>query len=166
MISGWSIGAMHAYEVTRQLLEQDEETLGLIILDMQVPQPMPNVLDTISELIDRADLVTGISRAAPPPNPAPKEMKEQLLSNVKALAKYTAAPIRTARRPRRTYVIWAKRGSEETWNDEPTAAGTDAVAEKRVPRQTVTGDPLTGLKTLSFANRSSFWPRWLGPVRG
>ena len=168
IIGGWSVGAVHAYEVARQLLEQNEEVLGLIIMDMRVPQPMPDVLDTVLELIDRTDMVTGISRTGQPQNPAPKEMKEHLLSNVKALMKYTPMPMKTARRPHRTFLIWAKHGLFETWNDEDTARGTVATVENEGSPGNVMEDPRTGLKAWFFSKRSSFcsngWDKLVGDV--
>ena len=169
IIGGWSVGAAHAYEVARQLLEQNEQIFGLVIMDMRVPQPLPDVLDKVVELIDRTDMVTGMCKAGRPQNPAPKDMKEHLLSNAKALMRYTPTPMGETLRPRHTYLIWAKRGVGETWNDEAAAVGTDATVENRgVSCGNVMEDPDTGLEAWFFAKRSSFgsngWDKLVGDV--
>lgn len=138
-------------------------------MDMRVPQPLPDALDEVVKLIDRTDMITGICRGRRPQNPAPKDMKEHLLNNAKALMRYTPTPMGEALRPRYTYLIWAKRGVGETWNDEAAVAGMDATVENRASCGNIMEDPGTGLEAWFFAKRSSFgsngWDRLVGDVQ-
>jgi len=166
IIGGYSVGAAFAYEVTRQLVEQEEKILGLIIIDMRVPQPMPDALGTIVELIDRTDMVTGICHSGKPKNPATKEMKEHLLGSVNALKRYTAVPMTPLRRPRYTYVIWAKQGVGETSSDDTTGNEKDTIFENGRSGRNIMEDSSTGLEEWFFAKRTSFgsngWDRLVG----
>ena len=169
IIGGWSVGAVHAYEVTRQLLQQDEKILGLILMDMRVPSgPIPDVLKTCEELIDRTDMVTGISRPGQPQNPASKEMKEHLLGNVKTLMTYIPTPTDTARRPGHTHIIWAKQGLSESWEEDGTRADNQASPEDDSPQGNVMEDSATGVKAWFLAKRNTFgpngWDKLVGDV--
>ncbi len=88
VISEWSAGAVSAYEVTRQLLGQNEKILGLILIDMRVPKPMPDELETTFNLIELAGLFTGINRSGQVQARASQKLKDDLVSTVKALTCY------------------------------------------------------------------------------
>ena len=168
IIGGWSVGAAHAYEVARQLLEQNEQIFALILMDMRVPKPLPDVLDKVVELIDRTDMVTGICQEGAPKNPAPKDMKEHLLSNAKALMRYTPTPMGEALRPRYTCLIWATQGVGEIRNEKTEAAGIDATVESQESFGNIMEDHGTGLEAWFFAKRTSFgpngWDKLVGDV--
>jgi thioesterase domain-containing protein len=105
MIGGWSAGAVYAYEVSRQLLDENEVVLGLILLDMHAPKPMPDALEPNMELLEQAGLVTGIKRAGRSLGYASEKLKQHLLSTVKALMVYDPQPMDPARRPGHTVII-------------------------------------------------------------
>lgn len=172
LIGGWSAGAVYAYEVARQLIEQNERVLGLILIDMRVPRPMPDALEPTLQLIESAGLFTGINRSGQAQTPASQSLKQHLVSTVKALTFYKPVPMDASRRPGKTFMIWAKKGLSETTGDDPINLGPDklpkplAVDEASV--ENVMEDPETGIKSWFYAKRTAFghngWDLLVGDV--
>ncbi|RFU33276.1 hypothetical protein B7463_g3074, partial [Scytalidium lignicola] len=162
MIGGWSAGAVYAYEVTRQLLDEGETILGLLLLDMRVPRPMPDALEPNMELLEQAGLITGIKRAGRSLGLMSEKLKQHLLSTVKALMVYEAKPMDPARRPHHTFIIWAKIGMSEV-----IGKGM-GMPEPEEPEGNIMEDENTGLKSWFYAKRKVFgpngWDKLVGDV--
>ena len=165
ILGGWSAGAVYAYEVARQLLEQNERLLGLILIDMRVPRPMPDALEPTLELIESAGLFTGINRISKSHAPASQNLKQHLVSTVKALTFYKPMPMDVSRRPSNTFLIWAQKGLSETTRDDPIGLGEENLSKLQAgdtaSRGNVMEDPETGMKSWFYAQRTAFGPnRW------
>jgi iterative type I PKS product template protein len=168
LLGGWSAGGVYAYEVSRQLLNQGETVLGLIIIDMRVPKPMPDGMEPTMELVEEAGLVLGLTRAGQSVSTVSKSTKQHLLSTVKALMVYKPPPMDPIRRPGHTCLIWAKKGlkERESIGKEPEPPGT---TEEDSPYfGNVMEDPRTGLRSWFFAKRTNFgpngWDKLVGEV--
>ena len=172
IVGGWSAGAVYAYEVARQLLEQNERLLGLILIDMRVPRPMPDALEPTLGLIESAGLFTGINRSGQSQTPASQNLKQHLVSTVKALTYYKPMPMDPRRRPCNTFLIWAKKGLSETTRDDPIGLGEEVLSGPQTVDEASLGnvmeDPETGMKSWFYAKRTAFgpngWDRLVGDV--
>lgn len=172
LVGGWSAGAVYAYEVTRQLLEQNERVLGLILIDMRVPRPMPDALEPTIDLIESAGLFTGIDRGGQSQAPASQKLKQHLVSTVKALTCYQPIALDPSRRPNHSFVIWAKKGLSESEKGDPfgigDASSSSAQSAGETPSGNVMEDPETGMKSWFYAKRSAFgpngWDKLVGDV--
>ncbi|KAK4695140.1 hypothetical protein P7C71_g2556, partial [Lecanoromycetidae sp. Uapishka_2] len=154
LIGGWSAGAVYAYEAARQLLEEGEKVLGLILIDMRVPKAMPDALEPSLELIESAGLFTGINRNGQSQSSGSQMLKDHLVSTVTALIQYQPEPLDASRRPNHTFVIWAKKGLSESADGDP-------IGISDVPKEAtgnVMEDPETGLKSWFYAKRNAFGP--------
>ncbi|CAK4034818.1 polyketide synthase [Lecanosticta acicola] len=110
LFGGWSAGCVFAYELAKQLLEADEEVLGLIIIDMHVPKPLPEWIDTTKELWEFWCQATGLDNVFAP-LPSGKGLEEHLIQNFRALNKYQPIPMKPGKRPKHgTLIIWATKG--------------------------------------------------------
>lgn len=157
MIGGWSAGAVYAYESSRLLLDAGEKILGLILLDMRVPRPMPDALEPTMELLEQAGLITGIKRAGRSLAPMSQKLKEHLLSTVKQLMIYNPKAMEPSRRPAHTVIIWAKKGMSEVIGDGGALMGGNANAEAEKGKN-VMEDESTGLTSWFYAKRHAFGP--------
>lgn len=170
ILGGWSAGAVYAYEVARQLLEQNERILGLVLIDMRVPRPMPDALEPTLDLIESAGLFTGINRSGQSQTPSSQSLKQHLVSTVKALTVYKPIPMDVARCPSNTFLIWAKKGLSESVIQDRIG-----LKDERLPKPTdeafhgnVMEDPKTGIKSWFYAKRNAFgpngWDQLLGDI--
>lgn len=162
ILGGWSAGAVYAYEVARQLLKQNERILGLILIDMHVPRPMPDALEPTVDLIESACLFTGIDRKGQSQAPASQKLKQHLLSTVKALVHYKPTPMDTHRRPNHSFMIWANKGLSESERGDLFDVRVGSSFAPQSVDETSPGnnmeDPETGLKSWFYAKRSAFGP--------
>ncbi|KAL3458866.1 hypothetical protein BJX64DRAFT_291773 [Aspergillus heterothallicus] len=166
-LGGWSAGGAHAFEVSRRLLESGDKVKRLIIIDMKIPKPMPEGLEVTMDFLDKVGLTTGINRAGPALAGMSERLKQHLASTIKSLMVYTALPMDPARRPEKTYLIWAEYGLAEIIGD---AAFKD-VASMMGLKEDVEGNPMednTGLGSWFYSRRDNFgpngWDKLLGPV--
>ena len=171
IVGGWSAGAVYAYEVSRQLLEAGEKLLGLILIDMRVPQAMPDALEPSVELIESAGLFTGVERAGQAESPQAKKLKQHLVSTVKALVFYTPKPVDPSNRPLNTTLIWAQKGLSEAGKENvlelPAGEGSTMAEEHGEANMGQEGETETGMKSWFFAKRNAFGPNgWDKLVRG
>ncbi|KAK1580585.1 LOW QUALITY PROTEIN: polyketide synthase [Colletotrichum navitas] len=128
LLGGWSSGCVFAYESARLLLEAGEEVLGLIIIDMHCPRPLPEWIDTTRGLWEYWCETTGLNNVfAPLPDGA--DLEAHLISNFRALNKYHPKPMASGKRPKHgTLIIWAKKGmgnglKREDYGDFPDPLG-------------------------------------------
>jgi thioesterase domain-containing protein len=110
MLGGWSAGSAYAYEVACILINEGETVLGLILLDMRVPRPMPDGLELTMDILDQVGLTAGIKRAGKGFGAISDLLRQHLLSTVKQLMVYNAQPMPEDKRPLKTVIIWAKKG--------------------------------------------------------
>ena len=153
IIGGWSAGAVYAFEITRQLSQRGEEVKCLFMIDMRVPKPMPDALEPTQELIEQAGLVTGIVRSGQILSEISENLKQHLVSTVKALKMYQPQPMDPALRPGRSFMVWARQGIDE----EKIAQMKGDWAQGEVTGN-VMEDQRTGLKGWFFAKRQVFGP--------
>lgn len=123
LIGGWSAGGVHAYEVSRQLLQSHNQVGALIILDMHIPRPMPASSKVTPAFVDKIGVATGLNRAKVGPA-AMKRLKTHLLHTIQSLSNYNPLPMLESRRPGRTMVVWANKSLSEVF-------GSDELAEAR-----------------------------------
>ena len=167
VLGGWSAGAAFAYETARQLLDQGETVLGLILIDMRVPKPIPDDVELTIEIIEDSGLVTGLTRAGQAASTVGLLVKEHLLHTVAALRVYRPVPLDLARRPLHTTLIWATQGlkDREKVGDQEEA---DMTVEDSPYFGNVMEDPHTGLKSWFYAKRTNFgpngWDKMVGDV--
>ena len=156
IIGGWSAGAVYAFEVTRQLLEEKgEQVKCLFMMDMRVPRPMPDALEPTMELIEQAGLLTGMRRSGVIEHDVSTRLKEHLVSNVKALKDYQPQPINPARRPGKSFMLWARQGLRA----EVMSRFKGKIEEELNGIEgNVMEDENTGLKGWFFAKRTVFGP--------
>ncbi|KAI9052360.1 hypothetical protein LZ554_003710 [Drepanopeziza brunnea f. sp. 'monogermtubi'] len=122
LLGGWSAGAVFAYEVSSRLLDAGETILGLIMLDMRVPAPLPHQPEISMELLEASGMTAGINRSQGGTaimGPMPLRLKQHLLSVCRALVKYNPRPMTSDRRPNKTFMIWARLGLSEVMDDKP-----------------------------------------------
>ena len=155
IIGGWSAGAVYAYEICRQLLQKGEQVKCLFMIDMRVPRPMPDALEPTEELIEQAGLVTGIKRSGQILSEISINLKQHLVSTVKALTAYEPQPMDPARRPGKSFMVWARKGIE----DEKQAHFKGNVKKEASEIDVnVMEDASTGMKGWFFAKRTAFGP--------
>ncbi|KAL0938411.1 polyketide synthase [Colletotrichum truncatum] len=128
LLGGWSSGCVFAYESARLLLEAGEEVLGIIIIDMHCPRPLPEWIDTTRGLWEYWCETTGLDNVfAPLPDGA--DLEAHLISNFRALNRYHPKPMAPGKRPKHgTLIIWAKKGmgnglKREDYGDFPDPLG-------------------------------------------
>ena len=159
IVGGWSAGAAYAYEIVRQLLSQDEQILGLILIDMRVPRPMPDALEPSLQLVESAGLFTGIERVGNSNSPATKRLKQHLVSTITALVKYLPIPLEISKRPAHSFIIWAKKGLSESRGQDEDYLGLEQERDlSRKQAGNVMENPDTGVKSWFYDKREIFGP--------
>ena len=157
LLGGWSAGAIYAYEIARQLTEMGETIQCLFLMDMRVPRPMPDAIEPNMVLIEQAGLVTGIRRTGQIMTEASTRLKQHLVSTVRGLIRYQPVPFDPAKRPKKSFMVWAERGISEEKSARMTDIDVDKInadtAEKNVME-----DESTGLRGWFFAKRKAFGP--------
>ena len=156
ILGGWSLGGIHAYETSRQLIAQGEEVKGLVMVDSPCPKTLPHMPEPTVELLETTGMFIGYKRAGKADAPMPFTTKEHLVSCVKALKVYDPIPMQPGHRPGHVFQIWAKHGTFEKMGDSVTEAKAAADRHKANP---TTSEPDTGLrKDWLTAPRKSFGP--------
>ncbi|TLD11092.1 hypothetical protein PgNI_05168 [Pyricularia grisea] len=115
LLSGYSGGAVYAYETARQLMADGHVVQGLLLFDMAVPQlrPDPGMPPAMTLLLPQ-QMVKAREWADP------AVMRGQLAhmaQMVRTVSEYDAVPMPADRRPRRTWITWCKRGVVERLDD-------------------------------------------------
>jgi len=167
MLGGWSAGAVFSYEVCRRLLEAGETILGLILIDMRVPRPMPDLLEPTRDFIEHVGLTAGINRAEATPTPYSEKLKKHLLGTIKSLMLYDPLPMHPTRRPNHTDIIWAEQGLAEVASDDALQAFRKLGLQDSVEAN-VMEDEGTGIGAWFYSKRKVFgangWDALLGEV--
>jgi iterative type I PKS product template protein len=168
VIGGWSAGAVHAYEISRQLLASGETIRSLVIIDMHIPRPMPDGREVTPEFIEKIGVATGINRSRSSLAPAAMtELKQHLLHTIQSLASYKPLPMASDRRPWKSMVIWAGKSLSEVFDEDELQGATD-IGLKGEVEGNVMQDPEMDLCAWFFSKRYKFgpngWDDLLGPV--
>ena len=101
ILGGYSFGALYAYEVARQLLDQGEEISDLLIMNMAVPNnSVASNAETMMQRLDQAGLIIPLNQQTP-------AKKEHLRRTVAAVLDYKCRPLPPGKRPRKTTVVIA-----------------------------------------------------------
>lgn len=154
ILGGWSAGAAYAYEVSSQLLSQNEKIHCLFLIDMHVPTPMNDALSPAIELIDETNRYRGNQQ---PTNERLKKQNLHLLNTVKALIPYDPSPLDPSRSPGKTIIIWARRAlGEKEGSSEFEPGELLDVDEAFVTNDSI--DVKTRLKSWFFGKRTHFGP--------
>ena len=157
ILGGWSAGAVYAYELSLQLLNQGETVSGLILIDMRLGKPMPDGTQPTMELIEEVGMLMGVTRAGHAASTMPKVTKQHFLETMKAQMVYEPIAMDPIRRPSYTCLIWAKRGLIERVNFGKEQEQVGLVQKYRDLRNVLKG-PNTGIRPWLYAERSDFGP--------
>ncbi|KIW12212.1 hypothetical protein PV08_09488 [Exophiala spinifera] len=167
MLGGWSAGSAYAYESAHILLDAGETVLGLILLDMRVPRPMPDGMEPTMELLDQVGLTVGIKRAGKAFGNFSDSLRQHLLSTVKQLMVYHAQPMPEGRRPLKTVVIWARKGMIDVIKEQNLEIPEWAEDVEHMDGNVMEDEGL-GLVAWFYGKRTNFgpngWDKLLGEV--
>ena len=107
MLGGWSLGGIHAYETSRQLIAQGETITNLIMIDSPCPGTLPPLPSPTLNLLEKAGVFDGLSTSG---GPVTERTRLHFLGSVRALEHYTATPLPAGKSPGKVTVIWAREG--------------------------------------------------------
>lgn len=107
MLGGWSLGGIHAYETSRQLIAQGETITNLIMIDSPCPGTLPPLPSPTLNLLEKAGVFDGLSSSG---GPITERTRLHFLGSVRALEHYTATPLPAGKSPGKVTVIWAQEG--------------------------------------------------------
>ncbi|RFU25075.1 hypothetical protein B7463_g11258, partial [Scytalidium lignicola] len=115
ILCGWSMGTATAYETAYQLHKLGKQVLGIIMLDLALPRPPPQIPEATVELFEMMGLFPPIRREGKPDVEIPFFRKKHRVAAYYAKMKYVPRPFNTsgnASRPR-IFVIWAGHGDHD-----------------------------------------------------
>ncbi|CAG7931703.1 unnamed protein product [Penicillium olsonii] len=114
LLCGWSMGTATAYETAYQLHEQGKQVLGIIMLDLALPRPPPEIPEATVELFEMMGVFPPIRRRNQPDVEIPAFRKKHRVAAYYAKMKYHPRPFdfNDESRPR-IYVIWAGHGDHD-----------------------------------------------------
>ncbi|KAJ5243417.1 NRPS-like protein biosynthetic cluster [Penicillium citrinum] len=116
MLSGWSMGAIIAYEVAFQLSQQGKRILGVINLDMGVSRPLTiKIPEPSVELFKIIGFYPPIHRKGQPDMEIPGYRKRHSISSFRAKMRYSPRPMSSLMNagPVRIFIIWAAHGDHD-----------------------------------------------------
>ena len=148
MLGGWSLGGIHAYEVSRQLIAQGETITNLLMIDSPCPGTLPPLPSPTLNLLEKAGVFDGLSSSS---GPITERTRLHFLGSVRALESYKVAPLPADRSPGKVTVIWAQDGVLEGRDQ----AGEDVLADPAV--RDVNAD-MDKAKQWLTGKRTSFGP--------
>ena len=155
MLGGWSLGGIHAYETCRQLIEQGETIISLIMIDSPCPGTLPPLPSPTLNLLEKAGIFDGLSSSS---GPITERTRLHFLACVRALENYTVTPLPPTADLGKVTVVWAQDGVLEGRDD----AGKDILASEdddRIADMNKAKEWLTG-KRVSFG--PSGWDKLTG----
>ena len=123
MLGGWSLGGIHAYETCRQLIEQGETIISLIMIDSPCPGTLPPLPSPTLNLLEKAGIFDGLTSSG---GPITERTRLHFLNSVRALEHYTVTPLPSTAKLGKVTVVWAHDGVLEGRDD----AGTDILASE------------------------------------
>lgn len=157
ILGGWSLGGIHAYETSRQLIEQGETITSLIMIDSPCPGTLPPLPSPTLNLLEKAGIFDGLSTSGAP---ITERTRLHFLGSVRALEHYKVAPLPSNKGPGKVTVIWAQdgvlEGRDQTGADVlgESAGDDDKIADMNKAKEWLTG------KRVSFG--PSGWDKLTG----
>nr|ACD39753.1 non-reducing polyketide synthase [Hypomyces subiculosus] len=163
-LGGFSGGAMLSYEVSRQLAAAGRVVSSLLLIDMCSPRPL-GVEDTIEvgwkvyETIASQDKLWNAS----------SNTQQHLKAVFACVAAYHPPPMTPAQRPKRTAIIWAKKGMVDRCSRDEKVM--KFLADKGIPTESYPGfmeDPKLGAVAWGLPHKSAAdlgpngWDKFLG----
>ena len=142
MLGGWSLGGIHAYEASRQLIAQGETITNLILIDSPCPGTLPPLPAPTLDLLEKAGFFDDFATIG---GAITERTRTHFIASVKALESYSVKPLPADRRPGRVTAIWARDGAlegrEDVGGEEWMAgsSGGDADADMEKAKQWLTG---------------------------
>ena len=115
LIGGWSLGGIHAYEVSRQLLDEGEEIKGLFLIDSPCPGTLPPLPAPTFDILENAGIFAGMMKMG---RKIPLATKQHFLASVNALEHWEHTRMAQDRKPGHVVVIWGKDGMWEGVSEE------------------------------------------------
>ncbi|KAJ5643393.1 NRPS-like protein biosynthetic cluster [Penicillium longicatenatum] len=114
ILCGWSMGTATAYETAYLLHEQGKKVLGIIMLDLALARPPPNIPEASVELFEMMGLFPPIRREGKPDVEIPAFRKKHRVAAYYAKNRYVPRPfnMNDASRPQ-IFVIWAGHGDHD-----------------------------------------------------
>ncbi|KAK2766744.1 putative NRPS-like protein biosynthetic cluster [Arachnomyces sp. PD_36] len=117
ILCGWSMGTATAYETAYQLHEQGKQVLGIIMLDLALPRPPPEIPEATVDLFEMMGLFPPIRSEGKPDVEIPAFRKKHRVAAYYAKMKYVPRPFSdNACRPQ-IFVIWAGHGDHDRMID-------------------------------------------------
>ena len=150
MLGGWSLGGIHAYETTRQLVEAGEHVTHLLMIDSPCPGTLPPLPSPTLHLLEKAGIFDGLSSSG---GPITERTRLHFLNSVRALEHYTVTPLPTGTQPDKVTVIWAQDGVMEGRDN----AGEDVLAGATDDDESKAAD-MNKAKMWLTGKRESFGP--------
>ena len=141
LLGGWSLGGIHAYEASRQLIAQGETITSLIMIDSPCPGTLPPLPSPTLNLLEQAGVFDGLSSSG---GPITERTRLHFLGSVRALENYTVSPLPVNRSPGKVTVIWAQdgvlEGRDGSGEEILTDSSNDAMAaDMNKAKQWLTG---------------------------
>lgn len=156
IFGGWSIGGMYSYEVSRQLLEEGETILGILLIDSPCPNGMPGMPSPTMEAVELTGLYAPIKREGLPDIDMPQKLKEHTVGSLNALKNYVPKPMKQTQKPPYVMQIWASKGEYDKLPLKVAEATQLLMAQKKNP--VPNGKPLSVTRDWQTTPRSSFGP--------
>ncbi|TGO70875.1 hypothetical protein BELL_0652g00030 [Botrytis elliptica] len=152
LIGGWSAGGIYAYEIAHRLAMVGETITGLVIIDTRINVSVP-MADVNMEFIERFGIFTGVGRGNLLSGLSVQQ-KQHLTSTVRALCKYDAVPFPAGRTPRKTHIIWASKGLNDSANP---GERNDEVTGKAAMRPGSGGKNMSEMELGDFEEEFKSW---------
>ncbi|KAM0147236.1 hypothetical protein ACHAPG_010711 [Botrytis cinerea] len=152
LIGGWSAGGIYAYEIAHRLAMVGEIITGLVIIDTRINVSVP-IADVTMEFIERFGIFTGVGRGNLLSGLS-LQQKQHLTSTVRALCKYDAVPFPAGRAPRKTHIIWASKGLNDSANPEER---DDRITGKAAMRPGSGGKNMSEVELGDFEREFKSW---------
>ncbi|KAF5871521.1 putative polyketide synthase protein [Botrytis fragariae] len=152
LIGGWSAGGIYAYEIAHRLAMVGETITGLVIIDTRINVSVPKA-DVTMEFIERFGIFTGVGRGNLLSGLS-MQQKQHLTSTVRALCKYDAVPFPAGRAPRKTHIIWASKGLNDSAN---LGERNDQVTRKAAMRPGSGGKNMSEMELGDFEEEFKSW---------
>ncbi|TEY32601.1 hypothetical protein BOTCAL_0716g00010 [Botryotinia calthae] len=152
LIGGWSAGGIYAYEIAHLLAMVGETITGLVMIDTRVNVSVP-MADVTMEFIERFGIFTGVGRGNLLSGLS-LQQKQHLTSTVRALCNYDAVPFPAGRAPRKTHIIWASKGLNDSANPEER---DDRITGKAAMRPGSGGKNMSEMELRDFEREFKSW---------
>ena len=142
ILGGWSLGGIHAYETTRQLIEQGETITNLIMIDSPCPGILPPLPSPTLNLLEKAGVFDGLSSSG---GPITERTRLHFLGSVRALEHYKVTPLAFPQKLGKVTVIWAQdgvlEGRDQTGEDVlgESSEDNERAADMNKAKQWLTG---------------------------